>query len=46
MMLTFRVRTCPTRQQHAWFTACLDHTRDLYNAALEGGSEPKYGRVR
>ncbi len=35
MMLTFRVRTCPTRQQHAWFTACLDHTRDLYNAALE-----------
>ncbi|MDD2859673.1 MAG: transposase [Acidiphilium sp.] len=35
MMLTFRVRACPTRQQHAWFAACLDHTRNLYNAALE-----------
>lgn len=34
MFLTYKVRTYPTRCQHAWFAECLDHTRDLYNAAL------------
>lgn len=35
MMLTYRVRACPTRRQHAWLAECLEHTRELYNAALE-----------
>lgn len=34
-VLTYRVRACPTRWQHAWFQDCLDHTRQLYNAALQ-----------
>lgn len=34
MMLTFRVRACPTIRQHRLFADYLDHTRQLYNAAL------------
>ncbi len=47
MMLTYRVRTYPTRRQHAWLAECLDHTRDLYNAALAEriGCYEKTGRT-
>lgn len=34
-ILTFKYRLLPTRGQHARLRAALDHTRDLYNAALE-----------
>ena len=33
--LTFKFRLLPTRGQHARLRVALDHTRDLYNAALE-----------
>lgn len=35
MQLTFRVRAYPTERQYALFADYLDHTRRLYNAALE-----------
>lgn len=35
MQLTYRVRAYPTRKQHALFADYLEHTRQLYNAALE-----------
>ncbi len=35
MQLTYRVRAYPTRKQHAMFADYLEHTRQLYNAALE-----------
>jgi putative transposase len=35
MQLTFRVRACPTKRQHAMFADDLAHTQRLYNAALE-----------
>lgn len=44
-LMTWRVRACPTRMQHAWFAECLDHTRALYNAALEE-REAAYRRAR
>ncbi len=34
-ILTFKMRVYPTRKQHERLQACLDHTRQLYNAALE-----------
>jgi putative transposase len=34
-MLTYRMRLLPSKAQHARLQAALDHTRDLYNAALE-----------
>lgn len=33
-ILTYKVRLLPSRKQHARLRAALDHTRDLYNAAL------------
>lgn len=33
--ITFKVRAYPTRKQHARLQRYLNHTRDLYNAALE-----------
>jgi putative transposase len=33
--LTFKIRAYPTRKQHALFAGYLDHTRQLYNAALD-----------
>jgi len=34
-MLTYKYRLLPSRGQHDKLRAALDHTRDLYNAALE-----------
>jgi Helix-turn-helix domain len=34
-ILTFKVRAYPTKAQHARFADYLQHTRQLYNAALE-----------
>lgn len=46
-MLTYVVRACPTRQQHARLADYLAHTRHLYNAALEEriGCYQKTGRT-
>jgi putative transposase len=35
VILTFKVRAAPTKRQHARLADYLDHTRHLYNAALE-----------
>jgi putative transposase len=35
MQLTFRVRAYPTKRQHVILADYLDHTRTLYNAALD-----------
>lgn len=35
MQLTYKVRAYPTRAQHALFADYLEHTRQIYNAALE-----------
>lgn len=35
MQLTYKVLVAPTKKQHALFQDYLDHTRQLYNAALE-----------
>ena len=34
-MLTYKMRLLPSKGQHHKLRAALDHTRDLYNAALE-----------
>jgi putative transposase len=34
-MLTYKMRLLPSKGQHGKLRAALDHTRDLYNAALE-----------
>lgn len=33
-ILTFKMKLLPTKRQHGRLRAALDHTRDLYNAAL------------
>jgi putative transposase len=43
MQLTFRVRAYPTKRQHAILADYLDHTRVLYNAALEERSALYWG---
>ena len=35
MQLTWKIRAYPTKKQHALFAGYLDHTRQLYNAALQ-----------
>jgi putative transposase len=35
MLLTYKYRLCPTRQQHRALKAILEQQRQLYNAALE-----------
>jgi putative transposase len=35
MHLTFKVRAYPTKKQHALLADYLDHTRQIYDAALQ-----------
>jgi hypothetical protein len=49
VILTFRYRLLPSRQQHARLADILEQQRQLYNAALEeriDGPDPRRRRAR